>query len=72
MKNLKKGIAILLATASVVSASTFVPLSVGAVSVSRVTWYTGAQGHGIQFVYTKFLLFFCLIFCLYQHRIPQF
>ena len=45
---------------------------VGANSVSRVTWYTGAQGHGIQFAYTKFLLFFCLIFCLCQHQILLF
>lgn len=37
MKNLKKGIAILLATASVVSASTVVPLSVGAVSATAVS-----------------------------------
>ena len=45
---------------------------VGAIIVSRVTWYTGAQGHGIQFAYTKFLLFFCLIFCLCQHQILLF
>lgn len=45
---------------------------VGASNLSRVTWYTGAQGHGIQFAYTKFLLFFCLIFCLCQHQILLF
>lgn len=37
MKNLKKGIAILFATALVVSASTVVPLSVGAVSATVVS-----------------------------------
>lgn len=47
-------------------------ISVGAFGLSRVTWYTGAQGHGIQFAYTKFLLFFCLIFCLCQHQILLF